>query len=296
MLSIVIPIYNRDVKTLVKNLSKQCEKAKIAYQIICFDDGSKEQFKEKNRSLAFKINVNYTEMEENLGRSRIRNWLGRAAFFDYILFLDCDSVVNSKDFIKNYLAYLPTDSVICGGRIYRNKPPRSKRKILHWKYGLSRESLNAKKRNKHPAMNFHSNNFIIPEVVFSAHNFDESVVGYGYEDLLYAYNLERNGVNIVHIDNPVIHDGLEFNKDFMKKTENAITNLADLYLSNKMSKTRLINKYEQLKSWNLLNLFCKIYDKYSEKIQENLLSENPSIMKFNLWKLRLFISKVEKYK
>ena len=100
MLSIVIPIFNQDVRTLDYTLVKQCNKLNINYQVLCFDDGSEQKYKEFNKELAFKINVNYTEMPENLGRSKIRNWLGKAAYYEYILFLDGDSTIKNKDFIK----------------------------------------------------------------------------------------------------------------------------------------------------------------------------------------------------
>ncbi|MFZ1751240.1 MAG: glycosyltransferase, partial [Saprospiraceae bacterium] len=229
MLSIVIPIFNQDVRKLVYTLTKQCQKLNINYQILCFDDGSTSKFRVINQELASHININYTELQENLGRSKIRNWLGQSAYFEYILFLDGDSTVRSKDFIKNYLKHLPTEGVIYGGRKYQDKKPRSKKKILHWKYGVSRESLSSKKRKKDPYLNFQSNNFIIPQSIFDQHHFDEKINGYGYEDLLYASELEQKNIPIIHIDNPIIHDGLEINTIFLEKNENAIKNLAILY-------------------------------------------------------------------
>lgn len=294
MLSIVIPIYNQDVRPLVTTLMKQCNKLNINYQILCFDDMSEQKYKDMNKELAFRINVNYTEMSENLGRSKIRNWLGKAAFFDHILFLDGDSTIKNKDFVKNYIAHLPTNDVIYGGRKYMPKPPRAKKKILHWKYGSKREALSAKKRRKQPYLNFQSNNFLIPEQLFKSHLFDENVNGYGYEDLLYAFDLQKSGIQIVHIENPVIHDGLEINTVFMKKTENAIKNLAILYKENKIPSTRLTKGYEKLKNYNLLSSFAWTYKKMEDKINQNLLTDNPSIAFFNTWKLKLFIDFVHK--
>ena len=92
-----------------------------------------------NKELAFKIDINYTEIPENLGRSRIRNWLGKAAYFEYLLFLDGDSVIKSKDFIKKYIDHAIEDTVIYGGRNYQPNKPKSKKKILHWKYGSKKE-------------------------------------------------------------------------------------------------------------------------------------------------------------
>jgi len=296
MLSIVIPIYNQDVRPLVTTLMKQCNKLNINYQILCFDDMSEQKYKDMNKELAFRINVNYTEMTENLGRSKIRNWLGKAAFFDYILFLDGDSTVKNKDFIKNYMDHLPTEAVIYGGRKYAPKKPRAQKKILHWKYGSKREALPAKKRKKDPYLNFQSNNFLIPEKIFKNHLFDERVNGYGYEDLLYAFDLQKAGIPVWHIDNPVIHDGLEMNHIFIQKTENAIKNLVTLYKENKIPGTRLIKSYEKLKNYNLLNSFAWTYKKMEDKIKESMMSDKPSIIYFNTWKLKLFIDYISKDK
>jgi hypothetical protein len=296
MLSIVIPIYNQDVRPLVTTLMKQCNKLNINYQILCFDDMSEQKYKDMNKELAFRINVNYTEMTENLGRSKIRNWLGKAAFFDYILFLDGDSTVKNKDFIKNYMDHLPTEAVIYGGRKYAPKKPRAKKKILHWKYGSKREALPAKKRKKDPYLNFQSNNFLIPEKIFKNHLFDDRVNGYGYEDLLYAFDLQKAGIPVWHIDNPVIHDGLEMNHIFIQKTENAIKNLVTLYKENKIPGTRLIKSYEKLKNYNLLNSFAWTYKKMEDKIKESIMSDKPSIIYFNTWKLKLFIDYIAKNK
>lgn len=289
MLSIVIPVFNHDVRPLVTTLMKQCNKLDIPYQILCFDDGSEQKYRYLNKEIAFWINVNYTELGENLGRSRIRNWLGKSAFFEYILFLDCDSVVKNKNFIKNYIAHLPTNGAIHGGRAYQPKRPRAKKKILHWEYGVKRESLPAKKRNKSPYMNFHSNNFLIPEAIFKNHLFDEQVKGYGYEDLLYAFDLQKKNIGILHIDNPVIHDGLEMNNVFLNKTKNAIQNLVHLYKSKRITHTRLIDFYEWMEYYKLTSIFLKIYPKLEKRINTNILSEKPSMTWFMIWKLNYFI-------
>ncbi|MCB9309549.1 MAG: glycosyltransferase family 2 protein [Lewinellaceae bacterium] len=288
MLSILIPIYNQDVRKLVLTLAKQCNKLEINYQILCFDDGSTEKYRSLNQQLAHTIHVNYTELNENLGRSRIRNWLGKAAYFEYLLFLDGDSKVVSKNFIKTYIENLHPEKVIQGGRIYSKAKPRSKKKMLHWKYGRNRESLTARKRNKHPALNFHSNNFIIPAKVFSQHPFDTTVQGYGYEDTLYAQKLQYAGVDIVHIDNPTIHMGIELNHVFMAKTKQATENLAKLYASSKLKDTRLIKWYEFLNSYELWPSFEWYYRYRQKKIEENLNGDDPSIVNFNLWKLYMF--------
>jgi predicted glycosyltransferase involved in capsule biosynthesis len=293
MLSILIPIYNQDVRSLVHTLAKQCVREKINYQILCFDDGSSEKYRAINRELGFIIHVNYTEMSENLGRSKIRNWLGKAAYFEYLLFLDGDSVVKSRNFIKTYVEQARPDLVLYGGRTYSKKMPAAKKKRLHWKYGNTREALPANKRNKDAYLNFQSNNFLIPQQIFNKKEFDESVTGYGYEDLLYARELQQLNVPIKHIDNPVIHEGLENNNVFMQKTENAIRNLAFMYKKGSHPPTRLVKTYEKLERFGITDRVYNFMSGREKRIKDNLLSENPSVSMFNFWKLILFIGLVK---
>jgi hypothetical protein len=296
MLSILIPIYNQDVRTLVYTLSKQCVKAKINYQILCFDDGSEDKWKHKNAELSFKVNINYTELNENLGRSKIRNWLGRYAYYDHVLFLDGDSTVRNKDFIKNYIANLPQgDSIVYGGTKYSTKPPNNKRKYLHWYYGSKVEAQPASIRAKNPYHSFHSNNFCAPSAIFNDFKFDERIQGYGYEDTLYAFNLKNHRINIIHIDNPVIHDGLEINTVYLEKTAQATNNLAMLYAHQMIEDTRLIRTYQRLKKWKLLNPVLGWVTSKENKIKENLLSPKPSLRYLQMWKLLLFHHSISKF-
>lgn len=294
MLSILIPIYNQDVRDLVYTLSKQCVKANISYQILCFDDGSEPKWKEKNKELGFKINVNYTELDENLGRSKIRNWLGRYAYFDNMLFLDGDSVVKNKDFINNYIKELPCDHVIYGGTSYSKRPPASKKKYLHWLYGSKQESPVAKIRSKNPYLSFHSNNFLVTASIFNDFKFDDRVHGYGYEDTLYAQNLKNHRVEIKHIDNPVLHDGLEINTVYLSKLKTSMSNLAMIYDHKMMDPTRLIKTYEWLKKWKMLNSILKWVEGRKSVITTNLLSDKPSLRYLQMYKLFLFDKSLNK--
>jgi len=296
MLSILIPIYNEDVTKLVKDLSYQCNRQKITYEIICFDDGSRQSYKHKNEVLRSVFRVNYVEMTENLGRAKIRNWLAKSASFDHLLFLDGDSRLINKSFIKNYVEHLPSDKVIVGGRIYKPKQPKNLKKILHWKYGSTRESLEAAKRQKAGFIHFHSNNFIIPAATFAKHKFNDAINGYGYEDLVFAQELEETGHEILHIDNPTKHNKIENTEAFISKTKEGIENLYKLYTSGRLKSTRLIQTYEKLKKYKLLGIARKHLSKKVVTYEQNMRSDNPSIIKFNLWKLYQFMTLMENKK
>tara|TARA_B110000459_G_scaffold42147_1_gene46098 strand:- start:6159 stop:7043 length:885 start_codon:yes stop_codon:yes gene_type:complete len=285
MLSILIPIYNEDITALVKDLSYQCNRQKITYEIICFDDKSRQLYKDKNEVLRSAFRINYVELSENLGRAKIRNWLAKSASFDHFLFLDGDSKLINKSFIKNYVEHLPTNKIIVGGRIYKPKQPKNIKKILHWKYGTLRESLPAQKRQKAGFIHFHSNNFIIPAEIFNKHKFDTEINGYGYEDLVFAQELEIAGYKITHIDNPTRHNKIENVEAFLSKTTEGINNLHQLYTTGRLKTTRLIKTYEMLKKYKLLGITSKHLRKKYPSYESNLRSAEPSIRQFNLWKL-----------
>lgn len=293
MLSILIPVYNQYVVPLVKDLLGQCERSGIAYQILVFDDKSDEEWKSKNESLHRSFGVNYVELSENIGRARIRNRLGRMARYEHLLFLDGDSEVVREDFISTYLSACADHKIIYGGRVYQDIKPTDLSLMLHWKYGKEREALPVDKRIKLPFLNFQSNNFLIKATLFEGMHFDEEVVGYGYEDLLYAERLKEEGQRIAHIDNPVLHGGLEPTGQFLAKTINAVENLASLNKADKLLDTRLTTFYTSLDKNMVLWLVEKYIQAKKDRILQNLNSDKPSIRQFSLFKLGIYIEAMQ---
>ena len=288
MLSVLIPIYNRDVRKLVMTLVDQCQRAGINFQILCFDDGSKVKYLELNRRLENVFGVSYLEFGRNSGRSAMRNKLGFNAMYENLLFLDCDSEITTKTFIKNYIKHLKEHSCIYGGTKYSKRKPRSAEKMLHWKYGQERERLNLKKRNKNPHLSFRSNNFLIRRSIFIEIKFDEEIVSYGHEDTVFANDLRKKGVNIYHIDNPVVHGGLEKADVFLKKTEESLRNLIALRNRNYDLRTNLTEMYKAIDNYGLMPIVRKVYDVLKGGIDRNLRSKNPHLWKLDLYKLILF--------
>lgn len=289
MLSILIPVYNQNVVELVKSLQKQCEVLEIQFQILVFDDKSNDDTREANKSLGHEFGVNYVELSENIGRAKIRNRLGRMAQFKNLLFLDGDSKIIRDDFIAKYLEREDQTFLAYGGRVYQNEKPKDQKLILHWKYGATREALDVNKRREDPYLNFQSNNFMVKAHVFKNLQFDEEVKGYGYEDLLYAERLRALNVAVSHIDNPVLHDGLEPAGQFISKTRNAVKNLVELNSQGYLNNVRLTNTYNKLKKYGVLNLvirYCLAKERnFVKDLQE---SSNPSIRNFSLIKLLVY--------
>ena len=223
MISICIPVYNLDVRQLCEELDKQAKA--VSAEIILIDDGSDMQYRELNREL-ISGDIHYHELEENIGRSRIRNLFAGYAKYEHLLFMDCDSVIISESFLSDYSLALSAhpDHIICGGRIYDPVPPQRNRR-LHWKYGTRKESQPVEARKKDPNRSFMTNNFLIPLGILKDIPFNENLRMYGHEDSLFGYELAGKGHEIVHIDNPVLHGELQTNREFVDKTREAVQNL-----------------------------------------------------------------------
>lgn len=286
MLSILIPIYNRNVLELVSKLAEQCKKNKILYEIHCLDDKSRESIRLKNRGLDGMFSVNYVELTENVGRSKIRNRLAKMARYDWLLFLDGDTGIIKRTFIKTYLEATKSHDIINGGRNYQNLKPKTKSKILHWTYGSKQESKLANIRSKYPIRYFHTNNFLIRKELVLDHPFDESLDGYGYEDLSFARTIAEAGHEIKHIDNPTRHLDLITADKFIQNTNNSIINLLHLMRTEKIDNTPLISLYTKLNSLGLTKVYIWVYRRFFEKkVLKNLHSIDPKITLLQGYKL-----------
>lgn len=292
MISILIPIYNYNVLKLVKSLNEQCMSCGEAYEIVCYDDCSKEKYRKVNRELDSEFGVSYIELSENLGRAKIRNWLAKNARYDALLFIDCDSKIDNKNFIANYLTHINESKVTYGGRKYQSHAPKTQRKFLHWTYGKKREALPLKSREKNPYRSFQTNNFLIDRDLMMAHPFDENIKTYGYEDLLMAQSLKNEGIPIKHIENPLIHKGVEENEPFLAKSKDAAENLAVLYHNRSLVDTKMIDFHEKVKKIGFNSLLHKIIRRKKDGILKNLNSKKPNLFYFDLYRYEVFYNKL----
>ena len=228
MISICIPVYNFNIASLLNGLAKQIKMLPAPCEIICIDDASEESYRTAN-SEATKGFI-YIQLQNNIGRAKIRNLFMQYAKYENLLFLDCDSLIVSGNFLSAYLQYIDQHkgyAVVCGGRIYSEKSPDRKYQ-LRWLYGIKTESLPADKRSKNPNASFMTNNFIISKNVFLQTPFDERIIDYGHEDTLLGYTLQKKGIIIHHISNSVLNGHLEMNEEYLAKTKQAVINLTHI--------------------------------------------------------------------
>ncbi|WP_343697294.1 glycosyltransferase family 2 protein [Flavobacterium sp.] len=279
MLSILIPVYNYNVLELVTELVKQCDLCGINFEILCQDDASNSKENIQNQEINSFSNCSFFANEINLGRGKNINSLARKAKYDWLLILDCDTFPSNNNFIQNYISALSESAnIIFGGIIYEDKRP-SNEKLLRWIYGKERETSALL-----------SSNLLIKKDIFLQYPFDESITKYGYEDLVFFSVLKKNHFEIIRIQNPTFHLGLETSEQFLNKTKTALDNLVSLYNSNKInaSESKIIKVFELLKKLKLIHLSNLLFKKNKTKIEQNLLSQKPSLFLFDIYKLGYF--------
>ena len=289
MLSILIPTYNYSAYSLVEELYNQCVEAKIFFEIIVLDDGSTDFLLENNEIDSFE-NCRLEKNKINLGRSKTRNLLVEFAIYDWLLLMDSDTIPKNNLFIANYLRSINnTDKIYFGGIAYeRDKPDINK--MLRWKYGINREEKTISERIKKPYATALTSNILIKKEIFDTIKFDERIIFYGYEDLVFIQNLKDKKYHINHIDNNSFHLNYETSEIFLIKTRQALKTLDFIEKNNilTISETKIQKYFELIKKLKLINFMAYLYKKIELVAENNLTSKKPSLFIFDLYKLGYF--------
>lgn len=299
MLSICIPIYNFNVTALINKLSHQIKKTDVLCEIILIDDGSEEEFKKINEDVCRK--EIYIQLDKNIGRAKIRNLFLKYAKYDYLLFLDCDTCIISDDFVAEYISTICRNEhdVICGGVIYDNyRPERSK--MLRWKYGIKKESKPFNIREFSPNKSFMTGNFLIRQRIFGQIKFDERITGYGHEDTLFGFMLKKKGINVKHINNPVLHENIDYNTGYLKKTEKGIINLIHIlsYVDHDhqfIQDVTILNNYNNLSSKKLTGIINILFICFKPLLKFMFIKGYVNLMLFDFYKLGILIQNYKRH-
>ncbi len=286
MLSILIPEYNHDCSKLVYDLYTQCGDLKIDFEIIVLDDASNKYITE-NKAISEYPFCRFIINAENSGAAKNRNKLVLMASFPYILLMDCDAQITDNKYIERYLENIDKSDVIVGGVMYDNKRPE-KEKILRWHYGRNREYISPVVKNIQPYKSFSSFQFLTKKDILINHPFDESITDYGHEDTLIGYEFLKAGISILHIDNPLIHTGLEDNAIFLEKS---------LVSASKFFTNPAFRQDSLLKSIKIFRVFDRICHLKLDKtgsilfrlsrnsMRSNLINSRPSLFIFDCYRL-----------
>ncbi len=301
-ISLLIPVFDYDIIALVHSMKGALGKVPEFLEILIGDDGSSPEFREKYNSLVGD-GVRVISSEKNIGRAAIRNKLAFEAKGDFFLFIDADTMVpgTAEAYMLKWLPYVNQSEVICGGILYHDSPPGDPDKLLRWKYGKSKEQVKPAEKNKHPHASFSTFNVLISRNVFAKLRFNEELKQYGHEDTLLGYQLKKAGITVLHIDNGLMHEGVETNKDYLTKTKHGIENLSMLYDSvtdkKAFSETvSLLRLYDKLCFFRLTMILAGVFIRYRERMEIRLDSSKISMALFEFYKISMFCTYREIHK
>lgn len=302
-LSILLPSYNNVCVSLVQVLQRQADALRgrlgkpFRYEIIVADDGSTDAACiDANRVIGDMLHCRYLRMEQNVGRAQIRNVLISESRGDYVLLIDSDLFLCDDNYLYKYAT--STADVVYGGTriggegfamVDNEANTENLKGNLRYIYEKKAEpSHRAVFRQLRPNQEISVCNLYARRDIMEAHPFDSRFKAYGYEDVLFGKRLAESGIEVTHIDNPVLINEFEPNSVFVKKTEEAILTLCrfeqDLEgYSNLKTKVSTLGRYIPLSLFRLWHRIMK------NKEKRNLTGSKPSLLLFKLYKLGFFL-------
>lgn len=285
MLSILIPTYNYAILALVKNVHQQCLEAQIPFEIICLDDQSDNDYQIENLNISTLPNCIYNVNQTNVGRTRTRQRLAEQAKYDWLLFLDADVIPVTSAFIQHYIDAIQPNTVIFGGYQYE-KESTDATKILRYRYGKEREEKYASERNKNPYTYVFSGNMLVPKSIFLNFNYQANEKNYGM-DIYFGYQLYQQHISVLHLDNPILHLGLETNEVYFQKALQGVESRKKYLLHEKGvdQMNPLVQAYAKLKKLGLTKLVAVGFKIVAPFLKKNILSTNPKLVYFDIYRL-----------
>ena len=293
MLSILIPVYNTSIYNLVFSILEMAESEEMTYELCVADDASTNfQTLAENSFLKNLENCTYTIFETNQGRTATSEFLAKQAKYNYLLFLDADVMPLNTDFLTKINSNAINAEVIFGGITYAVNKPESE-EMLRWVYGKKRETRSLKQRQLKPYLS------LTPAALFCTKDIYLTLKiplenRYGF-DILLSYKLQELNVQVLHIQNPVIHLGLETSMRYLQKTRAGLDTLFYLQKTNLISKNyRPIQRVAlRMQKLGLAKIYISVFKYFENKVIQNICSDNPSTKLFDAYRLYYYL-KIQK--
>lgn len=280
---------------MLANLCEQAKNEGIVYEILVGDDCSDDTVIQQYRQFDAGDSISVFQHKNRLGRSANRNFLAQNAKYDFLLFIDSNAEVSDSHFIRKYLSAKDLAPVLVGGIAYSEKPPLNAAYLLRWKYGRSREMKSSELRNKKPTQSFISFNFMINKEVFNKIKFDERLTEYGHEDTLFGFRLMQKNADVLHLDNALIHSGMIMGEEYLIKTRKSLDNLKYILQildddPEFVQEVKLLKTYRRVRRFKLDTVLKYFFHISKKKLENHLVSHNPKILFFQLYKLAYYCS------
>lgn len=289
-LSILIPTRNDGCLTQVKALQELAANTPdLRYEILVSDDASDDQeVLRQNAQINDLEHCSLLLRSENSGRAANRNHLARQAQFEWLLYLDCNVKIPDDRFLLHYLSSDHAE-VVNGGILAEDDKALSRHNLRYMYEKKIEPHHTAQQRKKNPYQSFRTSNFMIRREVMLRYPLDETVPGYGYEDVLFGKTLCENSISIDHIDNPVVMTHFEANENYVAKVEEAMHTLHALH-QELSGYSPLLATVESLQKKHLTPLYRQFFHANAKRIRNNLVGKSPAIRWLNLYKLGYYLT------
>ena len=293
--SVLLPAYNCRCLELVKALSASALMAEresgqvFDYEIIVADDGSTDpKVRETNKAIGNLPNCRYIERGFNSGRSAIRNYLASEASFDNLMFIDADSELVCPDFMLRYIGAEKAD-IVCGGiEIVENEGLATCN--LRYVYERKAEKDHTvEMRQRDPYRCFRTTNFMAARDVVLSHPFDERIIRYGYEDVLFGKSIALSGLSICHIDAPIGVSSFDDNGSFISKIEQSLEILHE-FRDELRGYSHLLSLAEKPSLSPARLILRLLFRLFGGKMRQSLIEGRPRLWLFNAYRLGYYLS------
>ena len=227
-LSVIMPFFRYDPAPLLKRLDAEAAAFHGAIEILALDDGGGDKaLAERTAALckAMTCPARLILLSVNEGRAKGRNRLVENARARHLLLIDCDMCPDAPDFLAQYMALVDQDAPIAFGGFSVDRMPATPDQELHRALQLRAECLPATKRRLQPEKYVYTSNLLVRRDVFQVEAFDESFIGWGWEDVEWGMRVASR-FDIRQIENTATHLGLDTAAVLAGKYEQSAANFA----------------------------------------------------------------------
>ena len=211
-LSVLMPFLRDDPTDLLAALETEASSLDGAVEVIVLDDGTADPAltrRLKAQVDAMALPVRLITLAANEGRAIGRNRLAGAARAGSLLFLDSDMRPDHANFLRDWSALVAdSDPAVAFGGFSLLQAPTDARFQVHRAIAAKSECVPCAERAKQPEKYVYTSNLLVRRDVFESEAFDPGFTGWGWEDVEWAMRVARR-FEVVHIDNPATHMGLD---------------------------------------------------------------------------------------
>lgn len=210
--SVLTPFLRDDPTELLAALETEAAALNGAVEVILLDDGTADPAltrRLKAQIDALALPVRLITLPANEGRAIGRNRLAGAARAGSLLFLDSDMRPDHANFLRDWATLVAdSDPAVAFGGFSLLQAPTDARFQVHRAMAAKSECVPCGERARQPGKYVYTSNLLVRRDVFGSEAFDPGFTGWGWEDVEWAMRVSRR-FEIVHVDNPATHMGLD---------------------------------------------------------------------------------------